>query len=105
MGTPPLMVPRRKLGLDEGLRRMVATWGPVPVPARCWCCCRACWEGGWPCGASRGSGSVRRLTVEAGRLLWNSLRYCRLRSLLRGTVQDLSKSLWLRPSSPPCSEM
>lgn len=35
MGTPPLMVPRRNEGLDDGLRRMVATCGPV----RCSCCC------------------------------------------------------------------
>lgn len=96
MGTPPLMVPRRKLGLDEGLRRIVATCGPARC---CCCCCKECWED------CRGSESASRLTVEAGRLLWNSLRYCRLRSLLRGTVQDLSKSVWLRPSSPPCSEM
>lgn len=99
MGTPPLMVPRRKLGLDEGLRRMVATCGPD----RCCCCCKDCWEGCWA--DCRGSVSASRLTVEAGRLVWNILRYCRLRSLLRGTVQDLSKSVGLRPSSPPCREM
>lgn len=45
IGTPPLMVPRRMLGLLEGLRRMVAVWGPI------------------------GSGSISRLTVDAGLLL------------------------------------
>ena len=63
------------------------------------------------------SGSANRDTVEEGRLDWSILRHCRLRSELRGMVDDRwSKSDWLllwrrrlwremESASPPWSEM
>lgn len=78
MGTPPLIVPLRYAGLDEGLRLMVAVlaggWYPGGAVA---------WAVAW--------GSVSRLTVEVGRLDWENFLNCRLRSEFRGMVEDLSK--------------
>lgn len=51
MGTPPLIVPLRYAGLDDGLRLMVAVW-----------------DGSWRTEPPSNSGSASRLTVEAGRL-------------------------------------
>lgn len=51
MGTPPLMVPLRYAGLDDGLRLMVAVW-----------------DGSWWTDLPVSSGSANRLTVEEGRL-------------------------------------
>ena len=51
MGTPPLIVPLRYVGLDDGLRLMVAVW-----------------DGSWRTDPPIDSGSANRLTVEAGRL-------------------------------------
>lgn len=63
------------------------------------------------------SGSPNKDTVEAGRLDCSILRYCRLRSELRGMVDDRwSKSDWLllwrrrlwretESASPPWSEI
>lgn len=51
MGTPPLIVPLRYAGLDDGLRLIVAVL-----------------EGSWCAGLPVASGSGSRLTVEVGRL-------------------------------------
>lgn len=51
MGTPPLIVPLRYPGLDDGLRLIVAVC-----------------EGSWRTDPVISSGSANRLTVEAGRL-------------------------------------
>ncbi len=51
MGTPPLIVPLRYVGLDDGLRLMVAVW-----------------DGSWWTDLPINSGSANRLTVEEGRL-------------------------------------
>lgn len=91
IGTPPLIVPLRKVGLDEGLRLMVAVWEPPII-----------------------SPSPNRLTVEVGRLDWANFLNWTARSEFRGMVEDLSKSDWLRPwcrwwreieSMSPCREM
>lgn len=74
MGTPPLIVPLRYAGLDEGLRLMVAVLA-----------------GGWCPGGAVAWGSVSRLTVEVGRLDWENFLNWRLRSEFRGMVEDLSK--------------
>lgn len=50
MGTPPLMVPLRYAGLDDGLRLMVAVLA-----------------GSWCADLPVSSGSASRLTVEVGR--------------------------------------
>lgn len=80
MGTPPLIVPLRYAGLDEGLRLMVAVW-----------------DGSWRTDPPISSGSANKLTVEAGRLDWANFLYCKLRSEFLGMVDDLSKSDWLLP--------
>lgn len=80
MGTPPLMVPLRYPGLDDGLRLMVAVL-----------------DGSWCADLPTSSGSASRLTVEEGRLDWANFLYCRLRSEFLGMVEDLSKSDWLLP--------
>lgn len=80
MGTPPLIVPLRKGGLDEGFRLMVAVW-----------------DGIWRLDTPLKSDSANRLTVEAGRLEWMNSRYWNLRSEFLGMVDDLSKSDWLLP--------
>lgn len=59
---------RRRLGLEDGVRRMVATPGVAA-------------------GGVEGSPAV-----EAGRLDWNMRRYDWLMSLFLGMVEDLSKS-------------
>lgn len=51
MGTPPLIVPLRNAGLDDGLRLIVAVW-----------------YGSWWTTLPVNSGSANRLTVEEGRL-------------------------------------
>lgn len=72
MGMGPKLRPpggRRRLGLDDGVRRMVATPGVMMA-----------------------DGLEGKPAVEAGRLDWNMRRYEWLMSLLRGMVEDLSKS-------------
>lgn len=51
IGTPPLIVPLRYAGLDDGLRLMVAVL-----------------DGNWCTDLPINSGSAKRLTVEEGRL-------------------------------------
>lgn len=80
MGTPPLIVPLRNCGFDDGLRLMVAVW-----------------DGSWRADLPSNSGSASRLTVEAGRLDWAYFLYWKLRSEFLGMVEDLSKSDWLLP--------
>lgn len=80
MGTPPLIVPLRYAGLDDGLRRMVAVW-----------------DGSWRADLPINSGSAKRLTVETGRLDCANFLYWKLRSEFLGMVEDLSKSDWLLP--------
>lgn len=87
MGTPPLMVPLRYAGLEEGLRLMVAVC-----------------EGSWWTDLPVSSGSANRLTVEEGRLDCTNFLYCRLRSEFLGMVEDLSKS-GLLPWERWCKEM
>lgn len=78
IGTPPLIVPLRYAGLDDGLRLMVAVL-----------------DGNWCTDLPINSGSAKRLTVEEGRLDCANFLYWKLRSEFRGTVEDLSKCDWL----------
>lgn len=80
MGTPPLIVPLRYAGLEDGLRLMVAVW-----------------DGSWRTEPPLSSDSASRLTVEAGRLECMNSLYWYLRSEFLGIVEDLSKSDWLLP--------